>query len=107
MFIKKVENFLCEHCGEEIIGNGYTNHCPKCLYSKHVDIEPGDRKSDCWGLMEPYEIDVDGQEYSIIHKCLLCGYTKKNKVSDNDNFDNDAGSSCWKLIEVIVENKQK
>ena len=42
-FTRKVEDFTCEHCGREVHGNGYTNHCPHCLHSKHVDVNPGDR----------------------------------------------------------------
>ena len=39
-FKRKKENFVCENCGAEVKGDGFTNHCPKCLYSKHVDIFP-------------------------------------------------------------------
>ena len=49
-FIRKTEDFICEHCGREVRGNGYTNHCPYCLWSKHVDINPGDRAAGCGGL---------------------------------------------------------
>ena len=99
-FIKNTENFICEHCGEETIGSGYTNHCPICLYSKHVDINPGDRQASCYGLMEPSEIAVDGKEYSIIHKCVLCDHLKKNKVSDADDFD-----KILELAQKRVENE--
>jgi len=37
-FSKKVENFTCEACGNKVKGSGYTDHCPNCLYSKHVDV---------------------------------------------------------------------
>ena len=30
--------------------NGYTNHCSQCLWSKHVDINPGDRSPE---LLQP------------------------------------------------------
>ena len=56
-FSRRTEDFTCEHCGTKVKGNGYTNHCPQCLYSKHVDINPGDRLSDCGGLMEPIDIE--------------------------------------------------
>lgn len=36
-FTRVIEDFICENCGTEVKGNGYTNHCPKCLWSKHVD----------------------------------------------------------------------
>ena len=86
-FIKNKENFTCENCGKEIIGDGYTNHCPDCLWSKHVDVNPGDRSSNCLGLMEPIAYERVGDEISLVHQCKLCGHKKKNKSSETDNFD--------------------
>ena len=57
-FIRKIENFTCNNCGTFVVGDGYTNHCPNCLFSKHVDTSPGDRKSSCKGLMEPIGIEI-------------------------------------------------
>jgi hypothetical protein len=84
-FIKNKEDFVCENCGEENTGDGYTNHCKSCLYSKHVDINPGDRASKCGGLMEPLEVEKKGEEYIITHQCLECGHEKKNKSSLGDD----------------------
>lgn len=91
-FTKRVENFICENCGEEIIGDGYTNHCPYCLYSKHVDLNPGDRLCKCCGLMKPIEILQKNGEFIILHKCVKCGFERKNKVNELDNYD--------KIIEI-------
>jgi len=87
MFKKVVENFICEHCGAEVKGNGFTNHCPKCLWCKHVDINPGDRKESCGGLMEPVQIISEREGESIVHKCVICKKEKKNHVSKEDDFD--------------------
>ena len=45
------ESFICENCHKKVNPLGYTarDHCPYCLYSKHVDINPGDRKESCHG----------------------------------------------------------
>lgn len=86
-FQKKVEDFICEHCGYKVEGNGFTNHCPRCLWSKHVDINPGDRAATCGGMMEPIMVEVEKQEYILTHQCQKCGYTKRNKVSPDDDFD--------------------
>lgn len=86
-FQKVVEDFSCEHCGANVKGNGYTNHCPACLWSKHVDINPGDRAASCGGLMKPTSIENENGEYVITHTCQKCSYKKRNKVSVNDNFD--------------------
>lgn len=86
-FTRKIEDFTCEHCGREVIGDGYTNHCPECLWSKHVDKNPGDRLEACKGLMEPISGVKEGKEYVITHKCILCGFTRRNKLEKQDNFD--------------------
>ncbi len=86
-FARTTENFVCEHCGAEVCGNGYTNHCPRCLYSKHVDVNPGDRAESCGGLMEPVGIEIKNGRYILIHRCLKCGFTRKNKVDDADDFN--------------------
>lgn len=86
-FKRNIENFTCENCGVRIIGNGYTNHCTCCLWSKHVDINPGDRACSCKALMEPIFVEKKGEEIILSHKCLGCGKIKKNKISDNDNFE--------------------
>lgn len=86
VFIKNKENFICDKCGINVIGDGFTNHCPSCLWSKHVDISPGDRNSDCGGMMEPVGVIKKGREYSIIHKCQKCGSEKINMTQREDDF---------------------
>jgi hypothetical protein len=86
-FTRKIEDFVCENCGKEVKGNGFTNHCPHCLWSKHVDLYPGDRGSLCQGLMEPIKVEKEGEEYILTHKCIKCGYEKRNKISENDNSE--------------------
>ena len=86
-FIRKTENFTCGICGLTVVGDGYTNHCPDCLWSKHVDVFPGDRKSECLGMMEPTGVTKKGKDYSILHKCIKCGFEKPNKAVKDDNFD--------------------
>jgi len=86
-FQKRKEDFVCEKCGTEVKGNGFTNHCSKCLWGKHVDINPGDRASDCGGMMEPIKVEQKGAKFHIIHKCVKCGLEKPNVVSSEDDFD--------------------
>ncbi len=87
MFKKVIENFKCENCGKFVKGDGYTNHCPKCLWSKHVDIEPGDRRSHCEGLMRPKDYSYTSSDKWLIHKCVVCGLEKKNKLSERDDIN--------------------
>jgi len=86
-FQRNKEDFVCEHCGHKVQGTGYTNHCPKCLYSKHVDVNPGDRGHICQGLMEPIGIETTGGETVIIHKCIQCRTVKRNKTSPEDSTE--------------------
>ncbi len=86
-FKKCKEDFICLNCGREVKGTGYTNHCPSCLYSLHVDITPGDRLATCGGLMEPVKIESVKNEFVITHRCKKCGYEKRNKVAIDDNLD--------------------
>ncbi len=85
LFTRNIENFTCERCGAEVEGNGFTNHCPACLFSKHVDENPGDRAADCGGMMEPIGIEQARGRYIIVHRCLKCGQVKRNKASPSDN----------------------
>ena len=84
-FKRVIEDFTCEHCGASVEGDGYTNHCPKCLWSLHVDITPGDRANGCSGLMEPVGVEYKSGGSIIMHKCTKCGMMKKNKSVENDD----------------------
>jgi len=86
-FTRTIEDFTCENCQKQVIGDGYTNHCPECLWSKHVDINPGDRKAACAGLMKPSLVETKAGEYVITHECIQCGFIRKNKVGKKDNFE--------------------
>ena len=82
--------FTCKVCGRlctpESAGSDHRNHCPNCLSSLHVDIEPGDRASDCGGIMELVAVWVRrGGEWAIIHRCKRCGALSSNRVAADDN----------------------
>ena len=84
LFTKNDNSFVCEHCGKEVKPLGYSsrNHCPFCLWSKHLDINPGDRASECQGLMEPISAEPDSKKgYVIIHKCTKCGEIHRNRAA--------------------------
>ena len=85
-FIKNKEDFTCAHCAKEVIGDGYTNHCPYCLWSKHVDLHPGDRASSCGGLMEPMSLEKKKDGFLVVHRCLVCGEVKRNKTAPDDDI---------------------
>jgi len=88
-FIKKNESFVCDNCGFNVppsFEGSCRNHCPKCLYSKHLDINPGDREANCGGLMIPVDIEKKDGIYKILHKCIKCSFERKNRVSSDDDI---------------------
>lgn len=85
-FQKKIENFTCDVCGTEVKGTGYTDHCPLCLWSKHVDINPGDRRAECGGLMRPIGTTQRRGNWRILYRCQKCGFRRINDISEDDNF---------------------
>jgi len=85
-FQRKIESFTCLNCNKEVNGDGYTNHCPDCLWCKHVDINPGDRAESCCGAMEPIAVEP-GEPGKITHRCLKCGKERRNKIQKDDNFE--------------------
>lgn len=83
------EAFVCEHCGDKVSKLNYTarDHCPRCLYSKHVDINPGDRANSCLGLLKPIDIEKHRNAYKIIYRCESCGMIHKNIVALDDDMN--------------------
>ena len=92
-FTMRDEEFVCENCGELVSPLGYTarDHCPHCLYSKHVDIMPGDRQNTCKGLLKPIGIEKFKDTYKILYKCTSCNEPHKNIMSKDD------------IMELIIE----
>ena len=83
------EHFICEKCHKEVPPLGYTarDHCPYCLYSKHVDINPGDRKNTCKGLLKPIGIEKFKDTYKILYQCEKCQKLHKNIVANDDDMN--------------------
>ena len=89
VFTMRDEEFICEKCGKKVNKLNYTarDHCPYCLYSKHVDITPGDRLNECKGLLKPMGIEKFKDSYKIIYKCVKCGELHKNIVANDDDMN--------------------
>ncbi len=82
--------FTCRHCGKLVPWNGgsteHRNHCPSCLHSVHLDVEPGDRAADCGGIMEPISVWVRRKgEWAVVHRCKDCGALSSNRIAADDN----------------------
>lgn len=84
------DSFTCKHCGSPVVSAGagadHRNHCPNCLTSLHLDVEPGDRSADCGGLMDAIAVWVrKSGEWAIVHRCRRCGALSSNRVAADDN----------------------
>ena len=98
LFNELDEGFICENCNKEVKPLGYSSrdHCPYCLYSKHVDINPGDRSNNCNGLLKPIGIEKYKDTYKIIYKCNKCNKEHKNIMAKDDDIN--------KIIEISKQN---
>ncbi len=84
------ESFICINCGKTVEKLEYTarDHCPFCLYSIHVDNNPGDRLSTCHGLLKPIAIEKGKKDlYKIVYKCSNCGEIKRNIQANDDDIN--------------------
>lgn len=83
-FSKNDEGFTCAHCGKWVPPLGYSsrNHCPFCLWSLHVDINPGDRANPCRGQLEPISCEPDAKRgFIIVSKCRSCGEIRRCRAA--------------------------
>ena len=84
LFQKNDSGFICAHCGKAVEPLSVTsrNHCPFCLWSLHVDINPGDRACACGGGMEPISARPNPKSgFVILHRCTKCGALRPNKAA--------------------------
>jgi hypothetical protein len=85
------EAFRCGNCRLDVSmraqGTAHRNHCPNCLWSRHLDDNrPGDRDAECGSLMEPIAVAVRGDgEWVLIHRCRGCYELHLNRTAGDDN----------------------
>lgn len=83
------EYFTCAVCGAEVLPLRYTarDHCPRCLYSLHLDVNPGDRASGCGGSLAPIGLEQHKKGFQIVYRCAKCGEEKRNIAAADDNME--------------------
>ncbi len=83
------EEFICNNCKKKVPMLKYSarDHCNNCLYSIHIDINPGDRLNKCHGNLIPIGIEKFKNIYKIIYKCDKCNIIHKNIMANDDNYD--------------------
>jgi RNHCP domain len=84
-------SFRCGNCRLDVSyrapGTAHRNHCPNCLWSRHLDDDrPGDRAAECGSLMEPIAVTVRGDgEWVLVHRCGGCDELHLNRTAADDN----------------------
>lgn len=114
--------FICSNCGikvsySKVLGTENRNHCPACLWSRHVDEKTGDRSSSCNGKMKPLGLTFKktrenkyGQkkvgELMLIHQCRNCGKVSLNRIAGDDNTEAilDVFNNSQGMAEEIKKN---
>lgn len=99
-FTKINETFVCAHCSYNVPTAKTTcrDHCPKCLWSLHVDVNPGDRAADCAGLLRPTSYSSHAKKGWMIHYvCQKCGMSRVNRFLENDGQESDSFETLLKL----------
>lgn len=85
--------FICERCHHNVLAltNGsFRNHCPVCLWSKHVDNLPGDRASQCRGKMKPIAVIRHKKKgWQLVHHCQKCGHQQNNIIAQDTEQPDD------------------
>ena len=100
-FQTRDEGFVCARCGAKVPPNGVTSrdHCPVCLWSRHVDINPGDRANPCGGLLRPVGAEPHARKgFLIRYRCESCGAVLRNKAA----LTGEAPDDMEKLIALTA-----
>ncbi len=99
-FTKRNESFVCKNCGFEVPQSSSTcrDHCPKCLYSLHVDENPGDRLAECGGILKPIGYESHPKKnYMILYVCEKCGEKRTTRFLEIDKIMPDSFDNLLKL----------
>lgn len=109
-FSKNDDGFTCVHCGREVKPLGYSsrNHCPFCLWSLHVDVNPGDRANPCKGPLEPISCEPDPKKgFIIVYRCQTCGEIRRCRAAHEAAVQPDDMNLLIKLTACGREPRRK
>lgn len=101
-FTDRNESFICVNCKAVVLPSSKScrNHCPSCLHSVHLDVNPGDRSANCGGTMIPIAVDYNSKKgYQIVHECTICGHKQRNIAALDDELQPD---SLEQLLRIMV-----
>ena len=104
-FTKNDDGFICAHCQREVKPLGYTSrdHCPFCLWSVHIDVNPGDRANECHGNLVPIKVEISSKKgYVIVYKCDKCGEIHRNRAANEARVQPDNINLLIKLSSAEI-----
>ena len=80
------ESFVCGHCTKDVPKGNIMirDHCPFCLWGRHLDNIPGDRAANCGGLMQPLSFSVAGGIRWIHYSCTACTHEFRVRSHPDD-----------------------
>ena len=80
------ESFFCGNCSKEVSvgGSMIRDHCPYCLWGRHLDNVPGDRMAQCGGLMKPISFSFQGGVRWIHYHCSRCSHKFRVRSHPDD-----------------------
>ena len=103
LYERQFGDFKCIYCHnhvsvQEILSGVHNrNHCPYCLWSKHVDLfQAGDRLAACKASMQPVGLTIKKTrkkygpaqgELMLIHMCVECGKISINRIAADDDIE--------------------
>lgn len=107
------DGFACKYCQAYVhnlpalSGVQNRNHCPYCLWSRHLDLfRAGDRLSACKANMQPIGLTVkpghnkygsnQPGELLLVHRCNECGMISINRIAADDMED--------ELLQVLMDS---
>ena len=123
-------DFTCAYCGHFVpagimaAGVHNRNHCPYCLWSRHLDLfQAGDRMAACKAPMQPVGLTLkftkkkyaqaSSGELMLVHRCSECAKISINRIAADDVSEAimevfDVSISLpFELREQIRENRIK
>jgi hypothetical protein len=106
--------FKCGRChvfitAEPVLsGVNNRNHCPYCLWSKHLDLyQAGDRLAACKSLMRPVGLalkrtrkkyEASAGELMLVHLCVECERVSVNRMAADDD-----AARVWEIYTASCE----
>ena len=86
-FLHRDEGFACARCGAQVAPGGAVvrDHCPRCLWSCHLDEVPGDRAAGCGGLLQPVGAALNHGRWTLSWRCARCGALRRNREHPDDD----------------------